>query len=133
MNKTSLDLPDLQKFSPAIEDINPISFEDIYSSLFAKKGSNESHRNSILENFGLNLTAGVDIGEIFKENQRNSVTAFRLVIHYIDLYVVPIVSMQTSPPYNCSPPQPQPSEFSKMLEQLSGLLHITLICMWCPL
>ena len=93
MNKTSLDLPDLQKFSPAIEDINPISFEDIYSSLFAKKGSNESHRNVILENFGLNLTSGVDIGEIFKENQRNSVTAFRLVIHYIDLYVVPIVSM----------------------------------------
>ncbi len=93
MNKTSLDLPDLQKFSPAIEDINPISFEDIYSSLFAKKGSNETHRNAILENFGLNLTAGVDIGEIFKENQRNSVTAFRLVIHYIDLYVVPIVSM----------------------------------------
>ncbi len=94
MNKT-LPVPSLREFSLAIEDTNPIKFEDIFSSLLATRQYNESDRNVVLKNLGLNLSV-VDLGEVFKENNRNSITAFRLVIHYIDLYVVPLVGFNAS-------------------------------------
>ena len=94
-NKTSSlkPAPTLREFSLAIQDTNPITFEDIFSSLVAanRHYHNGSDKTVVHNMLGLNLSS-MDLGEVFKENNRNSMTTFRIMIQYIDLYVVPLVS-----------------------------------------
>ena len=94
-NKTSSlkPAPTLREFSLAVQDTNPITFEDIFSSLVAanRHYHNGSDKTVVHNMLGLNLSS-MDLGEVFKENNRNSMTTFRIMIQYIDLYVVPLVS-----------------------------------------